>query len=210
MIHDLVSTFHAATSFVASVVSDLQDAVDVLPPVLQFFAVFLLSVIPVVEGDIAAGIGMVAGVAWEFTLLAATAGTALASWGGAVWGSRIAGRRRGRAAVAAEDAGAGADVVDDDSDGTAGSVDGAEDADTAVPSRRRDAARRLLARVDRYGLGPAMVLGGFVSPVAVNTFVLAVAGLDRRRLVFWGVVSSVVNVGVVVAGATGVLHLLLH
>ncbi len=190
----------SVTSAVSDVISGLQHQVDALPPVLQFVAVFVLAVIPVIEGDIAAGIGMVAGVDWEFTFIAAAGGTALTAWAGALWGSRLAERRRGRTqhdrdhsgnADVAEGSGNPGDIVD------------------LVPSRRRSAASRILARVDRYGLGPAMVLCGFVSPVGLNTFVLAVAGMDRRRLVFWGLVSAVLNVGIVVAGTTGVLHLVL-
>ncbi|WP_147592865.1 hypothetical protein [Corynebacterium provencense] len=184
----------SVSSAVSGVISDLQHQVDALPPVLQFVAVFVLAVVPVIEGDIAAGIGMVAGVDWEFTFVAAAGGTALAAWAGALWGSRITERRRSRT-LPRDDAGAAADT---------------EDAVDVVPSRRRAAADRILARVDRYGLGPAMVLCGFVSPVGLNTFVLAMAGFDRRRLVVWGVVSAVLNVGIVVAGTTGVLHLLLH
>lgn len=182
VLHDVLDTIGAHAD---AAVAALQVWVDARPRVLQIAVVFLLSVIPVVEGDIAAGIGMVAGVDWELTFLAAAGGTALAAWAAAVWGARIAARRR---------AGGGAQESPDPA--------------ARVPSRRRDAASRVLARVDRYGLGPAMVLCGFVSPVALNTFVLAVAGVDRRRLVFWGVVSAVINVGVVVAGAAGVLHLL--
>lgn len=198
MIPDIVTTVPGATSsavssvtssvvsFLGSALSDLQLRVDVMPRALQVLAVFLLSVIPVVEGDIAAGIGMVAGVDWEFTFLAAAGGTALSAWAAAVWGSRLAARRRTR---------------------SAGPVD--EMPDEVTPARKK-AAARVLDRVDRYGLGPAMVLCGFVSPVALNTFVLALAGVDRRRLVFWGTVSALVNVGAVVAGTGGILHLLLH
>ncbi|WP_139024544.1 hypothetical protein [Corynebacterium nuruki] len=181
-VHDVVTT----------VINDIQTWVDMLPRALQVVAVFVLSVIPVVEGDIAAGIGMVAGIDWELTFLAATAGTVVAAWVTTLWGTRIAAiRQTRRAARRAERAEQEAGAPDE--------VDG----------RHRNAAVRLLRQVDRYGLGPAMVLCGFISPIAVNCFVLALAGYDRKRLLVWSVVSAVINVGVVVAGATGLLHILL-
>ncbi|WP_414121577.1 hypothetical protein [Corynebacterium nuruki] len=187
-VHDVVTT----------VINDIQTWVDMLPRALQVVAVFVLSVIPVVEGDIAAGIGMVAGIDWELTFLAATGGTVVAAWATTLWGTRIAAiRQTRRAARRAEQAEREAGVE---------APDGAPD---EVDGRHRNAAVRLLRQVDRYGLGPAMVLCGFISPIAVNCFVLALAGYDRKRLLVWSVVSAVINVGVVVAGATGLLHILL-
>lgn len=193
MIHDIFSAVH---SFLATSVADVQTSVDAMPVALQCASVFVLAIIPVVEGDIAAGIGMVAGLDWELTLATASAGTAVAVWFAAQWGARLADRRRHRAAASDNN---GEDAGED-------TEDAGEDDDT----RAAAAGRKLLRLMDRYGLGPAMVLGGFVSPVALNTFALAVAGLDLRRLLFWGWVSTVINVTVVVAGAGGLLHLLLH
>ncbi|MEL4182360.1 hypothetical protein CXF35_08890 [Corynebacterium bovis] len=73
---------------------------------------------------------------------------------------------------------------------------------------REERRRALLDRVARWGLPAAMILGGVVSPVAINAFLLASAGMNRRALRLWGVVSAVVNTALAVAATTGLLHLI--
>ncbi|RRO93863.1 hypothetical protein CXF29_09085, partial [Corynebacterium bovis] len=51
---------------------------------------------------------------------------------------------------------------------------------------REERRRALLDRVARWGLPAAMILGGVVSPVAINAFLLASAGMNRRALRLWG------------------------
>ncbi|MEL4152143.1 hypothetical protein MTQ22_02075 [Corynebacterium bovis] len=191
----------------------LQSWVHGLPVVLQVLAVFVIGVVPVLEGDVAAAVGIVAGVSWPATLIAGSAGTALATLGGVALGGRVDGglrarrRRRDRerlpAGTGASTGGTGANP------GPVRIPDG-----TALPvggrgrDRSREERRRaLLDRVARWGLPAAMLLGGVVSPVAINAFLLASAGMNRRALRLWGVVSSVVNTAAVVAATTGLLHL---
>ncbi|MDK8511186.1 hypothetical protein QP948_07220 [Corynebacterium bovis] len=196
----------------------LQSWVHGLPVVLQVLAVFVIGVVPVLEGDVAAAVGIVAGVSWPATFLAGTAGTVLATVGGVALGGRVDGglrarrRRRDRERLPAAADGIAAPTGADPgpAPGPVRTPDG-----TALPvggrgrDRSREERRRaLLDRVARWGLPAAMILGGVVSPVAVNAFLLASAGMNRRALRLWGVVSAVVNTALAVAATTGLLHLI--
>ncbi|MBB3116756.1 hypothetical protein [Corynebacterium bovis] len=192
----------------------LQSWVHGLPVVLQVLAVFVIGVVPVLEGDVAAAVGIVAGVSWPATFLAGTAGTVLATVGGVALGGRVDGglrarrRRRDRERLPAAADGTAAPTGQDPGpvrtpDGTALPV-GGRGRDRSREERRR----ALLDRVARWGLPAAMILGGVVSPVAINAFLLASAGMNRRALRLWGVVSAVVNTALAVAATTGLLHLI--
>ncbi|MEL4161944.1 hypothetical protein [Corynebacterium bovis] len=196
----------------------LQSWVHGLPVVLQVLAVFVIGVVPVLEGDVAAAVGIVAGVSWPATFLAGTAGTVLATVGGVALGGRVDGglrarrRRRDRERLPAAADGTAAPTGQDPGPdpGPVRTPDG-----TALPvggrgrDRSREERRRaLLDRVARWGLPAAMILGGVVSPVAINAFLLASAGMNRRALRLWGVVSAVVNTALAVAATTGLLHLI--
>jgi hypothetical protein len=54
---------------------DLQQFVDMLPGPLQGFAVVLVGMVPFLEGDVAATIGVVAGMHWLVSILLGVTGT---------------------------------------------------------------------------------------------------------------------------------------
>lgn len=54
---------------------DLQQVVDILPGPLQMLALLLIGMIPFLEGDVAATIGVVAGIHWLPSILLGVAGT---------------------------------------------------------------------------------------------------------------------------------------
>ncbi|MFE1514634.1 hypothetical protein [Corynebacterium bovis] len=200
----------------------LQSWVHGLPVVLQVLAVFVIGVVPVLEGDVAAAVGIVAGVSWPATFLAGTAGTVLATVGGVALGGRVDGglrarrRRRDRERLPAAADGIAAPTGADrgpDPGPDPGPVRTPDGTALPVGGRGRDRSREerrraLLDRVARWGLPAAMILGGVVSPVAINAFLLASAGMNRRALRLWGVVSAVVNTALAVAATTGLLHLI--
>lgn len=68
--------------------------------------------------------------------------------------------------------------------------------------RRRGAStrtRKVLDKVDRFGVPVASLLGPFVLATALSTFIMISAGLDRRTVVIWQVVA-VTAWGIVFAG----------
>jgi hypothetical protein len=79
-------------------IDTLQGHVDVLPQPLQIAAVLLIGMIPFLEGDVSAAIGIAAGVPLLPTILAATIGTILVTIGAVALGARTRaiGRRGGR------------------------------------------------------------------------------------------------------------------
>lgn len=73
---------------------DLRTLVDVLPLAVQVLALLGIGLVPFLEGDVAAGIGVVVGVPWVLTVAASFAGTALASVVAVALGARVRGERR--------------------------------------------------------------------------------------------------------------------
>lgn len=71
-----------------------------------------------------------------------------------------------------------------------------------VAARRGGTSRRtrkVLDKVDRFGVPVASLLGPFVLATALSTFIMISAGLDRRTVITWQVVAVVVW-GAVFAG----------
>lgn len=60
---------------------------------------------------------------------------------------------------------------------------------TTAPARR---TRKVLAKVDQFGVPAASLLGPFVLATALSTFVMISAGLNRRTVITWQVVAVTV------------------
>jgi hypothetical protein len=60
---------------------------------------------------------------------------------------------------------------------------------TSGPSPR---AEKVLAKVDRFGVPVACLLGPFVLATALSTFIMLSAGLDRRKVLTWQITAVVV------------------
>jgi hypothetical protein len=65
-----------------------------------------------------------------------------------------------------------------------------------APSRR---SQKVLARVDRFGVPVASLLGPLVLATALSTFIMISTGLDRRTVITWQTIAVVVW-GIVFAG----------
>ncbi|MFF0945779.1 hypothetical protein ACFYE2_16370 [Kocuria sp. CPCC 205300] len=59
---------------------DLQQVVDTLPGPLQMLAVLLIGMIPFLEGDVAATIGVVAGIHWLPSIVLGVTGTVVVTF----------------------------------------------------------------------------------------------------------------------------------
>ncbi|MBN0038914.1 hypothetical protein JN535_01845 [Cellulosimicrobium cellulans] len=71
------------------IVENLWTVVDGLPTIVQFLAPFALGLVPFLEGDVGATIGVLVGIPWPLAFVAGATGTAVAtvlavSLGGAV------------------------------------------------------------------------------------------------------------------------------
>lgn len=70
------------------------------------------------------------------------------------------------------------------------------------PSERR---RKVIARVDRYGVPVASLLAPTLMAISLTAFGMVAAGLDRRQVVLWQVVAVVVWAALFAAIGLGAL-----
>ena len=146
-----------------SAVGHLVGLVAGLHPVLQFFAVFAIGLVPFLESHFGAFVGTLTGVPVVLAALAAIGGNllalAVATRAGAAVHRRVADRR-------------------------------------GAPGAR---ARKVLSKVDRFGVPVASLLGPLVLATSLSTFIMISSGLDRRTVVVWQVIA-VTAWGVLFAG----------
>lgn len=196
-----------------------RDFVTGLPEALQGVGVFLVSLIPFVEGEGAALIAVIAGVSPWLAVPAAVLGNLLAVWllvraAAGMRGAVTARAAARRAAVApAEDrlrepvlAGVGvADAPAAPTEGTR-AADVVADAPAAAPGVPADDAKRtaLRRRFEAWGvaglslLGPWFFVPGHVAAPAMVSF-----GASPRRVMAWQVVAIVLYTGFTAAVAYG-------
>lgn len=148
-------------------IQNLQSLVDTLPMALQALALLGIAAVPVLEGDVAALIGTVAGVPMVLTIIFSAAGTILATMAGVAWGARIGDKRE-----------------------------------------KGDRERKIMARVEKWGIPIAMFIGGFFVSVSINAFVMSAAGLNRTIVLISGFVTAAFNTVLVALIAAGALHVL--
>lgn len=152
----------------ADLITQLQEFVDTLPLALQVIAVLIIGMVPALEGDVAAAIGIVAGVPWLLTVLVGAGGTVLTTLGAVAWGSRIGDKRR-----------------------------------------KGERERKIMARVEKWGIPIAMFIGGFLVSVAINAFVMSAAGLNRTIVLISGIATAIFNTLFVALVAAGILQAIL-
>lgn len=150
-------------------IQNLQSFVDTLPMALQTLALLGIGAVPVLEGDVSALIGVVAGVPMVLTIIFAAAGTILATMAAVAWGARIGDKRQ-----------------------------------------KGDRERRIMARVEKWGIPIAMLIGGFFVSVSINAFVMSAAGLNRSIVLISGIVTAVFNAVLVALIAAGALQVLVQ
>ncbi|WP_430593226.1 hypothetical protein [Humidisolicoccus flavus] len=153
---------------VRSFIDWLQTSVDPLPDALQVLAVFAIGMIPFLEGDVGAGIGIAAGAPTVATIIAATLGTIVVSLLALQLGGTV-GAKRSRSAR----------------------------------------ERRVLRRVEKWGIPIAMFIGGFLVSVPLNVLIMSAAGLNRRIIAIAAVATAIFNTLFVAVIVLGVLNFLL-
>lgn len=178
---------------ITDLVTLARDFVTGLPEALQGVGVFLVSLIPFVEGEGAALIAVIAGVSPWLAVPAAVLGNLLAVWllVRAAAGMRGAVTARVAARRAAEETRA-SDVV--------------ADAPAAAPGVPADDAKRsaLRRRFEAWGvaglslLGPWFFIPGHVAAPAMASF-----GASPQRVMAWQVVAVVLYTGFTAAVAYG-------
>lgn len=154
---------------------NLQEFTASLPPVLRFLGVMLAAMIPYVEAEGGAILGIAAGVNPVVAIAAAIAGNAIALsvvvYAVAAARSGVA-SRRAAGGVAVADRG---DVVPP--------VDGVGSAES---NPKRAKMRRVF---DRYGVPGVSLLGPLLLPSHVTAAAMVGFGAPKHRVFVWGVVA---------------------
>ncbi|MEN5075948.1 small multidrug efflux protein [Isoptericola cucumis] len=179
---------------VAELVTSFQELVAQVPEIVRPFVVMLAGVIPFVEGEGAAIIGVVGGLSPVVAAVAAAAGNFLS-----VLLVVLGGSRARSAAVSRREArvGARAGAVPAPSVGglqvreTERTMsDGEPHAMGARPESK--GRRRLRSLLVRFGVPGASLLGPLVIPTQFTAAVLVASGVPRRWVLLWQAAAIVV------------------
>jgi hypothetical protein len=180
-----------------------QDFVGQLPEFVQPLLVALLGMIPYVEGEGSAALGIIAGINPIVAAIAGAAGNILIVVLVVLLSSRIresvvSRRAASRAASAA--AVGGSDTV---SGTTTATLDG------SAPSRAAAQGRKKLGTwLVRFGVPGASILAPLALPTHFTAAFFVASGVKKGWVILWQVIAIVLWTGLVAAAALGLLTLL--
>ncbi len=165
----------------------MQEWVQQLPEMAQPLGVAVAGMIPYIEGEGAAAIGILLGVNPVVAAVSAMIGNFLSVLAIVTISSRV------REKVVASRGGLG---------GPAGSA-------SAAPSpRRAKGQRRLQGWLSRFGVPGASLLAPLALPTQLTATFLAASGVRKERVLFWQAIAIVVWTVAISALATGLVGIL--
>jgi hypothetical protein len=181
----------------------LQEFVNQLPEIVQPLGVAVLGMIPYVEGEGSAALGIIAGINPIVAAVAGASGNILAVTLVVLLSSRVResavarrqARRPARAAVTTT--GATVDIPDT-----------SRDADAAAPSRHSKGRQRLSRWLLRFGVPGASILAPVALPTHLTAAFFVASGVHKGWVLLWQVIAIVLWTGLVAAAALGVVSLL--
>ena len=209
----------------------LQNLMDQVPALVQPLIVALAGMIPYVEGEGSAVLGVVAGVNPVVAAVAGAAGnilivTVIVHFGDRIR-SAITSRRRSAAAqrsgaeapeervevLAGAAAGPGSSSAGSGATGlmsrsAEAGIDPAATSTDAAPARGSKGRARLLRWVVRFGVPGASLIGPLALPTHLTAATLVATGVRRNWVLLWQVVAIVLWTTVLTLAATGVLSVL--
>jgi hypothetical protein len=174
----------------------LQEFVNQVPDVLQPLGVALVGMIPYVEGEGSAALGIIAGVDPIVAGFAGAVGNFLSVLVVVLLSSRV------RERVVAWRAGGEPDG------GTIRTLETETSESTSPPTRRAKGQRRLRGWLSRFGVPGASMLAPLALPTQLTAAFFVASGVSRQRVLLWQAIAIVVWTAAVAAAATGVLGLL--
>ncbi|GAA0491784.1 small multidrug efflux protein [Microbacterium aurantiacum] len=197
----------------ASPYQGLQDFVAGFPEFVQPLLVAAIGMIPYVEGEGSAALGILVGINPLVAAIAGAAGNILSVVLVVVFGARARDAVVARRARKAEPArvGAGAGVGGDPADPAA--VDPADPAAPAPeagekPSRTAKGRRRLSAWLVRFGVPGASLIAPLALPTQLTAAFFVASGVRKGWVILWQVVAIVLWTGLVAAAALGLVTVL--
>ncbi|MHA7219115.1 small multidrug efflux protein [Arthrobacter sp. MDT1-48-3] len=165
----------------------MQEWVQQLPEIVQPLGVAVAATVPYIEGEGAAGIGIVLGINPVVAALAAMIGNFLSVLAVVVISSRV------REKVVA---------------GRGGGDGPADPASTAPSARRVKGQRRLQGWLSRFGVPGASLLAPLALPTQLTAAFFAASGVRKERVLFWQAIAIVLWTGVIAALAAGLVGFL--
>jgi hypothetical protein len=181
----------------------LQEWVAEVPALVQPLAVALAAMVPYVEGEGSAALGVIAGINPVVAALAGIAGNVLSVLLVVVLGARarqgVLARRSRRAEPVRPVTGA--------RDGGAVAVALAEREDAAEAPPTSRGRRRLQRWLVRFGVPGAALLGPLALPTQLTAATFVASGAPRGWVLLWTSVAIVVWTVLVTAAATGIVSL---
>lgn len=165
----------------------IREWVQQLPELVQPLGVGIAGMVPYIEGEGAAGIGIILGINPVVAALAAMIGNFLSVLAVVTISSRV------REKVVAG----------------RGNEREAPDPAAAAPSARRvKGQRRLQGWLSRFGVPGASLLAPLALPTQLTAAFFAASGVRKERVLLWQAIAIVLWTGVIAALATGLVGFL--
>lgn len=165
----------------------LQQWVEQLPELVQPLGVAVAAMIPYVEGEGAAGIGIMLGVNPVVAAVAAIVGNFLSVLAVVTISSRV------REKVVAGRGGEGGD---------------SEYGSPEPSTKRAKGQRRLQGWLNRFGVPGASLLAPLALPTQLTAAFFTASGVRKERVLFWQGIAIVMWTVVIAALATGLVGVL--
>lgn len=185
-----------------------QDFVGQLPDLVQPLLVALLGMIPYVEGEGSAALGIIAGINPIVAAIAGAAGNILIVVLVVLLSSRIresvvARRAASRAATATASPGTTTITVDGPD-----AASGVATQDGEKETRRAKGRKKLGVWLVRFGVPGASILAPLALPTHFTAAFFVASGVKKSWVILWQVIAIVLWTGLVAAAALGLLTLL--
>ncbi|MFC0681286.1 hypothetical protein ACFFGH_25935 [Lysobacter korlensis] len=176
----------------------LQDFVTQLPELVQPLLIAGLGMIPYVEGEGSAAIGIIVGINPIVAALAGAAGNIISVLAVVLFSSRARESVVARRAHAARGGTLTIDAADRPS--------GGESAGT--PTRRSKGRERLRGWMVRFGVPVTSILAPLALPTQLTAAFFVASGVKKEWVILWQIVAIVLWTGLIAAAALGVVTLL--
>ncbi len=176
----------------------LQDFVNQVPEALQPVGVGLVGMIPYIEGEGAAALGIIAGVNPIVAGIAGAVGNFLSVLAVVLLSSRVrqsvVARRTGRSGLG----------------GTVQTLEapGSTPGSTPRSARQAKGQTRLRGWLTRYGVPGASLLAPLALPTQLTAAFFVASGVGKQRVLLWQAIAIIVWTAAVAVAATGILSLL--
>lgn len=187
-----------------------QNFIDQLPDVVQPLIVAALGMIPYVEGEGSAALGIIAGINPIVAAVAGAVGNILSVLAVVLVSSRIRQSVVARRAATADASSARGTTLtlDHPLGSTVESTQGDLQDDGGKPTRRTKGRKRLNDWMHRFGVPGASLLAPLALPTQLTAAFFVASGVKKSWVILWQVVAIILWTGLVAAAALGFLSLL--